>query len=326
MNPVASDRHISTPLTAMSIAYTQDQNLFVARRVFPVVPVEKQYDKYYVFSQDDFNRVQMKLRAPATESAEGVYRLSNEAYAADVFALHKDIGDQERANADEVFTLDAEATQFLTHQAMLKEEYDFASKYMVGSVWGSTITGVASAPGASQVLQWNDSDSTPIEDIDLGVQTILERTGIRPNKLVLGQAVWTQLKNHPDIVDRIKYGAGPGSPAAVQRQAIAQLCELDEVLVMGGVRNTAAEGQTGTQSFMGGKNALLVHAATAPARMTPSGGYTFAWRGYLGGTSPTAVYRFRMDELKADRVEIEAAYVQQITGAPLGYFWTTIVA
>lgn len=326
MNPTQSDRHISTPLTFMSIAYAQDQNEFVARRVFPVVPVDKQYDKFYIFDQADFNRVQMKKRAPATESAEGVYRLSNSNYACDVFALHKDIADQERGNADDVFSLDSEASEFLTQQALIQEEVDFAAKYMVGSVWGTTITGVAAAPGAGQVLQWNDGASTPLEDIAAGQDAVHVGTGRKANKLVLGQQVWTQLKNHPDIVDRIKYGAGPSAPARVQRDAIAQLLEIDEVLVMGGVKNTAAEGQTGSQSFIGGKTALLVHAAARPARMTPSGGYTFAWRGYMGGTSPVAISRFRMDQLKADRVEIESAYVQQITGSALGYAFVSIVA
>jgi len=326
MNPSPSDRHISRPLTNLSIAYTQDAEDFVARRVFPVVPVMKQYDRFYVFDQADFNRVQMKKRAPATESAEGVYRLSDSNYAADVFGLHKDIDDRERSNSDEVFSLDADATEFLAQQALIQEETDFAAKYMVGSVWGTTITGVASTPSSTQVLHWSDGASTPLEDIAAGQDAIQVNTGRRANKLVLGQQVWTQLKNHPDIVDRIKYGAGPAAPARVQRQAVAQLLEIDEILVMGGVQNTAAEGQAVAHSFIGGKNALLVHAAMRPARMTPSAGYTFAWRGYIGGTSPVAIKRFRMEHLNSDRVEIESAYVQQITGAPLGYFFGSVVA
>lgn len=326
MNPTPSDRHISRPLTNLSIAYAQDSNEFVARRVFPVVPVDKQYDQFYIFDQADFNRVQMKKRAPGTESAEGVYRLSNSTYACDVFALHKDIPDQERGNSDEAFNLDSEATEFLTNQALIQEEAAFAAKYMITGVWGTTFTGVSAAPSASQFLQWNNADSTPLEDIAAGLDTIHSGASRRANKLVLGQQVWTQLKNHPDIIDRIKYGAGPSAPAVVQRQAVAQLLEIDEVLVMGAVSNTAQEGQTAVQGYLGGKTAILVHAASRPARMTPSAGYTFAWRGYLGGTSASRIKRFRMEELESDRVEIASAYVQQITGAPLGYAFVSAVA
>lgn len=331
MNPTPSDRHISTPLTAMSIAYAQSSDEFVARRVFPVVPSDKQYDKYYEFTQADFNRVQMAQRAPSTESAEGRYRLSNNAYACDVFALHKDIDDRERSNADAVFNLDAEASEFLTHQSLLKEEVDFASKYLVASVWGTTITGVASSPVAgTSVLQWNDGASDPIANIRTGIRTIKGRTGLRPNKFVVSQEAWDQLVDHPDILDRIKGAASPSSPAIVLRQAVAALFELDEILVMGAIVNSAAENQTASHTWIAGKTALLVHAAMRPARMTPSAGYTFAWTNYATpGTpnrSPVGIYRFRMDHLKSDRVEIESAYVQQITGAPLGYLFKDIVA
>ena len=39
------DVHIDGPLSNISTAYMQEQTDFVAGRVFPVVPVEKQSDK-----------------------------------------------------------------------------------------------------------------------------------------------------------------------------------------------------------------------------------------------------------------------------------------
>lgn len=326
MQPLPSDRHISTPLTNMSIAYAQDQSEYVARRVFPVIGVDKQFDRYYEYSLADFLRSQMVKRAPATESVGGRYRLSSNPYTCDVFALHRDIPDQERANADDVFNLDEEATNFLTTQALLKEEIDFASHYMNSGIWGTSITGVASAPGAGQTLQWSDGASTPIEDIDAAKSVMKLGTGQRGNVLVITEPVWVAIKNHPDFLDRIKGGATAGSPAIVLRSLLASLLELDEVLVMGGIQNTADEGQTAITSFIGGKSALLVHRPRSSGRMIASAGYTFAWRGYLGGTSASAISRFRMDLIKSDRIEIESAYVQQVTGASLGYFWGSIVA
>ena len=38
--------HIDQPLTNLTIAYVQDQNAFIADKVFPVVGVERQSDKY----------------------------------------------------------------------------------------------------------------------------------------------------------------------------------------------------------------------------------------------------------------------------------------
>ena len=324
MNPTPSDRHISQPLTSISLAYMQDANEYAARRAFPVIPVEKQYDKYYEFDRADWLRVQMSQRAPATESTEGVYRLSSGQYAADVFALHKNIPDMERANSDSVFDLDNEAAIWLTQQALAKEELDFTANYMKTGVWGTDITGVASAPSGNQVIQWDSANGDPVKDIDAGIQTIKQNTGQRANVLVMSDPVWRKVKNNPNVRSLISGGATSAQPAIVMKELLARVLELDEVLVTGAIQNTAKEGQTGSYSFMAPKGALLLYRPRVAARMSPAAGYTFAWRGYLG--NPTAISKIRLDTRKADRIEIESAYVQQKTGTPLGYYWTSIIS
>lgn len=326
MNPTQSDLHVNVPLTVMSIAFMQSSDEFVADKVFPVIPVEKQSDVFYTYDRADFNRNQMKVRAPGAESAGGAYRVSNTPYFCLPYGLHKDIPEQVRANADAMFNLDNDAMEFLSTQALINREVTWASGYFGTGIWTTDITGVAAAPGAGQVLQWNDGASTPIEDIRAGKVVVKQSTGFRPNTLVLGEEVWNALVDHPDIVDRIKGAASPSSPAVVLRQAVAALLELERILVMGAIQNTAAEGLTAVHAFIGGKKALLCYAAPNPGLMTPSAGYTFAWRGYLGGTSPVRIKRFPMDALESDRIEIAAAYTQQKTAADLGYFFTTIVA
>lgn len=327
MNPTPSDVHVNTLLTNVSIAYMQSQTEFVADRAFPVVPVEKQSDLYPEFDRADQNRNSMQKRAPATESAGDGFRVSNNPYYCDVFALHKDIDDQTRRNADSVWDLDAAATRFLEGKALIKREVDFATDFMTTGVWTGLVTGVAAAPGANQVLQWNDGDSSPIENIRAQRTAVKLLTGYRPNKLVIGEYAYNQLLDHPDIIDRIKGGSNSGAPAIVQQNLLASLLELDEILVMGAVYNTAKEGQTMSNAVIGGgKSALLLYTPSAPSLMTPSAGYTFAWRGYLGGATAQAIYRFRMEAIRSDRIEIEAAYDQKRIGADLGVFFNSIVA
>ncbi|TXH50753.1 MAG: hypothetical protein E6Q97_19735 [Desulfurellales bacterium] len=327
MRPTQSSVHVNTPLTVISLAYIQASEEFVAQRVFPVITVEKQSDVYYEFDRAGFNRLQMQKRAPGTESTGGAYKVSNEAYFCDVFALHKDIPDQIRANADSVLGPDIGATEFLSQQALLKMETDFASDFMKTGVWGKDISGVASgAVAGTSVLQWNDNASSPVENIRAAKVAIKKASGQRGNVLVLGEEVWAALVDHADLVDRIKGTASPSSPAIVLRQAMAAILELDEILVMGAIQNSADEDQTESNAFIGGKKALLVHRPARPGLMTPSAGYTFAWSGYVGGTLPVAIERFRMQPLKSDRIEIEATYDQKKTSSALGYFWDTIVA
>jgi hypothetical protein len=343
-SPTRSDVHVNRPLTNISVAFLQNATNFVAARIFPNVPVMKKSDSYFTFPRGAFNRAERTKRAPSTESAGGGYELSTDTYNAEVYAFHKDIDDQIRDNADQPLNLDREATEFVTQIALIKREKLFVESYFTnstpGDIWTFDADGVASSPtpaatfdptsaSLNDVLHWNDSSSNPLEDVALGKQYVLQSTGFEPNKLVVGYPVWSVLKNHPDIVDRIKYsgGVGPSRPAIVTVEAVAALFEVDEILVMKSIENTADEGQTATHSFIGGKHALLCYAAASPGIMTPSAGYTFSWTGHVGaGNMGNRISRFRMEQLKSDRVEIEMAFVQKRVSEDLGYFFGGIVA
>lgn len=328
MNPTPGDVHVNTPLTNISVAYLQNAANFVAARVFPNIPVSKQSDRYYVYDRGDFNRDEMQLRAPATESSGGGYRLDNTpTYFANRFSFHKDIPDEVRANADAVLNPDREATAFVTHKALIKREKLFVSSYFKTGVWTTDITGVSSSPSSGQQLQWNDANSTPIESVRAAKRAIAESTGFEPNKLVLGRAVYDTLLDHPDVIDRLKYGQTAGGVANTSTADLAALFKVDEILVMNAVENTGKEGQSNAHSFIGGKNAMLVHAATAPGLMTPTAGYTFSWTGLLGaGAEGNRIKSFRMENLGADRVEIDMCFDMKLVAADLGYFWSGIVA
>lgn len=327
--PTPSDVHVNTPLTAISVAFLQSQDRFVADRVFPAVPVAKQSDRYYVYDRGSFNRDEMQERAPATESVGSGYRLDNTpTYYCKEWALHKDIPDQLRANADAVINPDRDATEFLTLKALIRREKAWVNSYFKGGVWTYDFDGVASgnAWGSSTVLQWNDANSTPIEDIRKAKTTLLQSTGFLPNTLVIGQPVYDALADHPDIVDRIKYGQTAGAPAMATRNALAALFEVDKLLVMSAIENTANEGATASHSFIGNKKAMLCYAAPSPSLMAPSAGYTFLWSGMHGAMLGQRITQFRMQQLKCDRMEIETCFDFKLVAADLGFFLDSVVA
>lgn len=333
-NPTLSDVHVNAPLTFLSNSYMQDESVFVADKVFPNVPVQFKSDRYYTYDRGDFNRNNMQKRAPSTESQGGGYKVdSTPTYNCEVWALHKDIDDQIRDNSDTVLSPDADATRWLTMQALISREVNWAAAYFGTGIWNTNRTGVASGavPGTS-VLQWNDSSSSPIVDIRALKQAIqLKSGGFRAMKMVIGRQVFDVLCDHPDFVDRIKYGQTPGAPAKVTLQAMAALFELDEVLVMDAIINNGPDNNLAintaeSNAFIGGKSVLLVYTPSAPGLMVPSCGYTFTWQGFLGSADGTRIKSFYMDPIASTRVEIEAAYTQKLVSADLGGFITTVVA
>jgi hypothetical protein len=318
-NPVPGDVHVNTPLTNISIAYLQDASSFVATRVFPNIPVSKQSDRYYTYDRGEFNRDEMEERAPGTESAGGSYDLDNTpTYFARVYAFHKDIPDPVRANSDAVLNPDREATEYVTHKALIKREKIWAANYFATGVWTNETT---------PANLWNTAASTPIEDVRLAKRTVLESTGFESNTLVLGKAVYDALVDHPDIVDRIKYGQTPGNPAMANIEALMKLFEIERIFVMKAIENTAAEKATASHSFIGGKHALLCYSAPRPGLMTPSAGYAFSWIGFIGaGQEGNRIKRFRMEQIESDRVEIQMAFDLKKVAADLGYFFLSVVA
>jgi hypothetical protein len=318
--PTASDVHVNTPLTNVSIAWMQQDKDFVADKVFPGVPVPKQGDRYYVYDRSFFFRNEMKKRAPSTESEGAGWEVDNTpTYFADVYALHKDIDDQIRANADPVINMDRDATEFLSLQAKLNQEIDWASKYFTTGVWLGSSTGTDITPATL----WDASGGDPIGDVDVEKEAVKSNTGYTPNILVLGATTYRGIKNNADVIDRIKYT----QKGVITLDMLAGLFEVDKVLVCGAVQNSSAEGVAASYDFICGSNdALLVYAAPRPSLLTPSGGYTFYWSGLLGaGAAGNRIKRFRMEHLKSDRVEIEQAFDQKLVSSIMGAFFSNAV-
>ena len=326
--PVYSDVHIQAALTMISTAYIQDNNNFIADKIFPVIPVQHEADKYFIFSKDDYMRDQAQQRADATESAGGGFNLTTGSYAAAVWAFHKDIGDQVRRNQDPAVDIDVASTKFIMQQLLIRRDRFFATTYLTTGVWGTDVTGAASGNGTTTATYWSDdAGGDPFTDVATAQSTILQNTGEEPNVLLLGYQVYQALRKHPLVVDRIKYTT-PAFAGTITPQLLAEAFDVEEVVVGKAVYNTAAEGLTGSYSFITGKNALLVHRPSAPALFTPAAGYIFAWEGFTGlNNIGVRILQIPMPWLGANtvRTEGEMSFDMQVVGKDLGFFWSSIV-
>ena len=313
--PTQNQVHVDAILTNISVAYMQQQQNFIASRVFPIVPVSKQSDKFFTYTKNDWFRDEAQRRADATESAGGGYGLSTDTYQCDVFAFHKDIGDQTRANADAPINVDREAVEFVTSRLMLKMETQFVSSFFTTSVW---------ATDATPSNLWSDyTTSDPLNDVETAKRTILSTTGFEPNTLVLGYDVFKTLKNHPDLVDRIKYT----SSQVITEGLMASLFDVPRVMVAKAVKATNNEGGTAAYDFTHGKNALLCYSAPSAGLLQPSAGYVMSWTGVSQGLGQTVgTSRIRMEQFKADRIEAEVSFDMKVIGSDLGYFFSSVVA
>ncbi len=330
--PTLGDVHVNRPLTNISVAYSQEAagTEFVADRAFPGIPVEMKSDLYYTYNRGDFNRDEMQKRALSSESAGSGYNVdSTGTYACEVWALHKDVDDQIRANSDTPLSPDRDATIFLTNKALIRRENIWAGAFFKTGVWTGELAGAAAADSTHVVYWDNFNSSSPITDIrHAKTQARLNSGGFVPNIGVFSRPVFDKLVDHPDFIDRTKYGQTAPNPAMATRRIIAEILELEEVLVMDAVFNQAAEGAAESNAFIGGLSAGLFYRPRNPGLLTPSAGYTFNWTGLIGSTGGAGlrIKTFRMEHLASDRVEIDSAFSMNIVSKDCGFFFNGVIS
>jgi len=318
----------------MSIGFVQDLNDFVASQVFPPIPVNNKSDLYYIYNRGDFYRNSMQKRAPGSPAVAGGYKLTTGNYNTDVWALKKIIDDQIRANSDSPLQPDRDATFWLTQQALVNRDVNWATAYFGTGIWGTDLTGVAGAPGGGQFKQWDQAGSTPLDDVLTGQLAIKKATGYWPNTLVLGAQTFIKLLTNAQIIDRLKYGQTAPGPVVVNLSDLEALFKVKRVLVASGVQTTSAEDMNANSDttpdvldFIAGKHALLAYASDAPGIFSPSAGYTFNWTGLTGATAAgMRIKKFRWEVDSSDHLEIESAYAFGLVSKYLGYFLASAVA
>lgn len=322
--PTMQNAHIDRALTNISVAYMQDASAFIADKVFPIVPVKRQSDVFYIYNKGDFMRDEAQVRGAATESAGGDYGVeASSPYYCRKQAFHKDVTPEERVNYDEPLNADTDAVDFVTQKMLIRREMEWATKFFKDGIWGTEIEGDASA-AAGKTVYWDTATSDPIKDITSASVKMASQTGYKPNTLVLSPFVFNALKNHEDILDRIKYT----QRGIVTQDLLATLFEVENVYVAWSVVNSSAKNATDNVDFIMGKHALLCYSNPRPALRKPSAGYIFAWTGLEGaGAYGNRMVRLPMDMLGigTERIEGEIAFDAKQVCSDLGVFFKDIV-
>lgn len=323
--PQPSDVHVNALLSAVSVAFLQDQSKFIADIVFPRVQVAKQSDHYATYPRGDFLRSSMRRRASGTAAAEATYVVSKDQYYCDVWALARPIDEQETANQDDSYDARRDTTEFLTLNELITREVEWGAAFFTTGKWTGSST-ATDLVGGTDFTQWNDVTSDPVGDLAVQCEAVEATTGFWPTDLTVTRPVWRALRNHPDILSRISGGSTSGSPALVTRELVATLFEIERVNVAAGVRNTAQEGATDAFGYILGKHALLTYRPATAGRLVPSAGYTFVWNGYIGMEEGRRVLEHEQPVRHSDLIEIEATWGHKVVSAPLGVFFSGAVA
>lgn len=314
---------ISPELTAVAIQYRNPAAALIADLVLPrLQPMGVKSFKYLNYALADAftipnTAVSRKGMPEEIEIKATEVDASCLDYGLDDVVPNDDIIQARNAPSNGGFAVDPlmTATQYLTDLLLLDREVRTANLvFATGSYGGNTLD----LSGGGQ-HQWSDFvDGDPIADISTGLDNTV---GFRPNTLVFGQAVWTKVRQHPKIV-KAMHGNDGGSGLAT-RQAVAELFEVQNVLVGSAYVNTAKKGQTASLARAWGKHcAALFINPVATNREGVTFGFTAQFQGRFAGSISEPKTGLR----GAERVRVGES-VKEIVSAPkTSFFWQNAVA
>lgn len=170
----------------------------------------------------------------------------------------------------------------------------------------------------SGVTQWSDfANSNPLDAMLAALDVPL----VRPNTVVLGQAVWTKIRQHPRLIQAANASAQTGG--AITRQDLADLLEVKNILVGTGFQNTAKKGQTPAYARVWGKFAALLFVSEDQANADqPTYGFTAQFGSRIAGSIPEPKVGLRGGE----RIRVGESVKEVVSANDAGYLFAAAVA
>ncbi len=309
-------------LPGLSIAY---KNLtYIANRIFNVVDGVGPEAKIMLFNPSDWFRDEAQIRAPGSRAGRIRAKMDSVSVSLDEYAMASPVTDEDRndaaiAGAPPVQP-EGNAVELSSDKIDLKKER-LIRDLIVATTWADGNNGGEDAAG----LWAAGAGNTFLADIKKAIETIHNKTGIKPNKLALDLGTFLSLKEESTILDKIKYV----QRGVLTAEILASLLELNEVLVGEAVYSSAKEKKDGTD-FTSTKiwevNAtkgmgFVFYAPPVPGLKVPMAGVQARGVYAKAGNVARKIESWRENAEHQDVYEAAEKTDIVVTGANLGYLF-----
>lgn len=274
----------------------------VGLQLMPVITVAAKFGQ---FGKVDIGEL-LKKNVDARRSAGAAYRaisgrFSKDSYACTEYGLIEPIDDDEAATWGAWINAEMLATTRLVNQ--LVEAHEARVVTAVDAISNSTALST----------DWLQTNATPVTDLLAIKETVRMRCGRVPNALCIEHKVFQYLINNAEVIDRLNSsGAGRATAAGeMNKELLAIALDLDEVIVAGGLKNTAADGSAVSLATLWTQNNGLLFVKDSTNDFSrPRWGNTLVWSEQIPGAGdliqsagmqaqPT-IERYRDETLRSD--------------------------
>lgn len=304
---------VTPQLTAVTVAYRNSR--LIADEVLPRVPVALQAFKYNKYPIGEFfsppeTKVGRKGQPNQVEFSATEVTDATVDHALDDAVPQADIENAKQPGMPDPLMRATLGTTELLALAREKRAADL--------VFDSNQYGTNNKLTLSGTSQWSDyTNSDPVG----AIMTAFDSMVMRPTIGVLGRAVFTKLAQHPKVCKAI-FGNNTDA-GIVTRQQLAQLLELEDLLVGEGWINTAKKGQPVSMARVWGKHAAFLHRNrnASPDGGIVTFGFTAQWGGRVAGSWEDKNIGMRGGQM----VRTGESVKELVTANDLGYMFVNAV-
>lgn len=273
--PTTAQRRVIDPILSNVVqGYRHPDHIGMA--LFPRVPVNVAGGKIIEFGKDAF-KLYTSLRAPGTATKRIQFGYEGKPFALENHALEAPVPREHLRDANNVPGIDL-ATRAINgvmriESLILEKQQADLARNAAGYDANHKLT-------LAGTDQWSDyANSDPIGDIDDAKEAIRSSTGLYPNVIEISAKVFKVLKEHPAILDKIKYT----QRGVVTAEILAAVFDVQSVIVGKAIGFDDA----GATIDIWGKDVVLAYVPTTPSGMEePSYGYTYTMEGHPAVEQP----------------------------------------
>lgn len=303
MNP--RNTYINPLLTNISVAYTV-KNL-IGRQIFPTVPVPTETGDYFVVDRENSRTPADARRADLGRANRVDNNMTVATYSLEERSLETPIVDRVMRNYADPFQPKSNATNLVTGKLELLAEKEIRAAILASG-----------APGLDENGAWSTPSTDILGHIRTAKNSILQNTNEDANLLIIGKPALDVLLTNTALIEAIKYTQAVSESALLA--ALQNYFDIPKVLIGKGVENTAKEGQTDSNNFIWGEEAILAYVAPTPALETPTAGYL------LELENARYVDEWYEQEIKTTFVRANDFFQAKIVDPKALYIFTDVVA
>lgn len=264
----AQARVIDPVLTNVALGFKHTPS--VGGVLFPSVPVDQRGGKIISFSKEDF-MLYNTGRAPGQNTKRVQFGYGSGNYVLESHSLEGTVPIETMQEVATVPGIDAGKRAIYSVQASIAKGLEQLQASLSRNAALYAATNKIALTGTSQ---FNDAASDPVAVIENGKEQVRKKIGVRPNTIVIAANVMNFIRQHPKIVDRIKY---TGRDIATN-ELLASLFGVTTVVEGSAVMAD----DNGAFSDVWGKDIVMAYTEVSDLvdMGQPSYGYTYQLRGY----------------------------------------------